>query len=715
MRNLYLTIDSIIAISLVLLALISLFKKGYESKVNRLFALFSVLVAAWILTNHISNDIQIANNIALFADYVVFSSSLGVAIVLMQIITKIAGAKRLERYSNISLPFLWGICALCFTPLVVEKIVAKESIYDIHFGPLIWVYALALFYAIGVLSAGIIYGLRFSKGYKHRQIVTIGIGLAISLPLVLLFSFLIPLAIGNFEVTEFGITPLIVLVGCLYYGVVRYGLFDIKLAAVRTVAYALSLVTLSVAYYFLALIVSVTIFKGQYSTAVSISPVNIGLALILAFIFQPVKKFFDKITNKIFYSDRYDSDEFFARLNRTLSSTTDLHGLLERAAYEISMTLKADHAFFFIFTSESRYLSVGTSDKKHLLIADVREIQQHYGNTDSIIVASLLNNEDPIRKLMISHKLEIILPLAQADQTIGYLCLGYHKTAGYKDRDIKVLETISDELNIAVQNALSIEEVRDLNANLQHRVDSATKELRASNAQLQKLDKIKDEFVSIASHQLRTPLTSVKGYISMVLEGDAGEINDNQRKLLDEAFNSSERMVHLIGDFLNVSRLQTGKFVIDKTPTDLAKVVQQEVDGLQPSAMVRNMKLVFKCDKNIPIVNLDEGKFRQVIMNFADNAIYYSRENSTINVNLSIEGNDIVYTVKDKGIGVPENERAQLFTKFYRASNAKKQRPDGTGVGIFLAKKIVDAHGGQIIFESVEGKGSTFGFRIPIK
>ena len=715
MEELYLIIDGIIGLSLLILALVSLLKSGYKNSFNRLFAMFSALTAVWIVFNYLSGNIHIQQGFALVSNRITFAASFGVLMLLMQFIVQLANARRLKVFVDWLLLPLWLVCLSCFSPAIVKDVVAQEDTYSIVSGFLMPLYAVGIFLIAIILGYGLLHGLKYASGPQKKQLKTIGFGLSVSVPLILLIDFIIPMTTGIFSITEFGITPMIILVASLYYSVVKYKLFDIKLAAVRAAAYVLSLITLSIAYYGLAYLVSITIFKGKLSSEVSVSPINIALALILAFIFQPVKKFFDKITNKVFYSDRYDSDEFFARLNRTLSSTTDLRGLLRRTANEISSTLKADHAFFYINTTEGRYITVGTSDRRQLLLGDVREIQSVYGLDDGIIVASFLDPKDPIHRLMISHKIEIILPLAQTDHIIGYLCLGYHKNAGYKDRDLKVLETISDELDIAIQNALSIEEVRELNSTLQQRVEEATKELRASNAQLQRLDKVKDEFVSIASHQLRTPLTSVKGYISMVLEGDAGEINDNQRKLLDEAFNSSERMVHLIGDFLNVSRLQTGKFVIDKNPADLSKIVQEEVDGLQPSAISRNMKLVYKFPKNFPIIELDEGKFRQVIMNFADNAIYYSREGSTIEINLSVENNEAIYTVKDTGIGVPENEREQLFTKFYRASNAKRQRPDGTGVGLFLAKKIVDSHGGRIIFESVEGKGSTFGFRLPIK
>jgi signal transduction histidine kinase len=188
-----------------------------------------------------------------------------------------------------------------------------------------------------------------------------------------------------------------------------------------------------------------------------------------------------------------------------------------------------------------------------------------------------------------------------------------------------------------------------------------------------------------------------------------------QRQLLDEAFTSSERMVHLINDFLNVSRLQTGKFIVDQKPVDLAKIVTQEVESLKTTAKAHDLKLRFRPPSYFPVLYLDEGKIRQVLMNFIDNAIYYSREGSVITVELALTEGDAVLKVSDTGIGVPEAEQSHLFSKFFRASNARKQRPDGTGVGLYLAKKVIIAHGGAIVFESIEGEGSTFGFRLPVK
>lgn len=533
-----------------------------------------------------------------------------------------------------------------------------------------------------------------------------------------LTSFVMPnyLGINQFVVA----TPLYVFifVTLVGYAIVRHGLFDVRRAVVRTVTYALSLFTLAVIYYAMAYVISMTFFKGQSTEEVSLSPVNIFLAIALSFIFQPIKRFFDRITNSIFYRDNYKSEDFFARLSMLLTSTTDLRGLLVRASQEIAKTFKSEQAFFFLHYTNGRdhHMSAGTPGHSSLPLYDAKMLDEYTAVTfENIFVTELMPENSSVRRMLISHKIALVMPLRQGEKISGYVILGEHLTGNYTKRDLNVLATISNELIIAIQNALSLHEVKELNATLQQRIDVATKELRSSNAQLKHLDEVKDEFISMASHQLRTPLTSVKGYISMVLEGDTGEISKQQRELLLEAFKSSERMVGLIADFLNVSRLQTGKFVIEKVPFDLKQIVKEEVSDLQMIAKGHKIKLQLKVmgAGNFPVV-ADESKLRQVIMNFIDNAVYYSHPNSTITVNLVKQEDRVELSVVDTGIGVPDDEQARLFRKFYRAKNARKQRPDGTGVGLYLARRVVMAHSGSIIFSSKEGKGSTFGFVLPL-
>jgi len=262
---------------------------------------------------------------------------------------------------------------------------------------------------------------------------------------------------------------------------------------------------------------------------------------------------------------------------------------------------------------------------------------------------------------------------------------------------------VSEPTGIALDNRLLFEEnVR------------VVKQLQQTNDQLKEIDASKDEFISMASHQLRTPLTSMKGYVSMVLEGDVGPITDNQRAMLQQAFDSSQRMVYLIADLLNVSRLRTGKFVILNKTTDLPQVIEDELRQLSTAAKARNVRFNYTKPTEFPKVFLDETKVRQVVMNFLDNALYYTPDGGHVDVNLVSDGKSIRYTVADTGLGVPKEEQKYLFTKFYRAQNARKMRPDGTGLGLYMARKVIAAQGGALLFSSTEGEGSTFGFSFPL-
>ncbi len=303
-------------------------------------------------------------------------------------------------------------------------------------------------------------------------------------------------------------------------------------------------------------------------------------------------------------------------------------------------------------------------------------------------------------KKRIALKSLYVMKLMARRQIVGLLIVGYTIPVEHLSKaDTELLDRISESIGVALDNKLLFEENQHV-----------LRQLKESNAKLIALDEAKDDFISMASHQLRTPLTSVKGYTSMVLEGDAGKLTASQKKLLSQSFFSAQRMVYLIADLLNVSRLKTGKFVIELAPLNLAEIVEQEVEQLKETAAGHSLKLTYSKPKKFPEVMLDETKTRQVIMNFIDNAIYYTPSGGHIDVKLTETPATIEFRVDDDGIGVPKSERHHLFTKFYRAGNARKARPDGTGLGLFMAKKVILAQGGAIIFESRDGKGSTFGF-----
>lgn len=689
--------------------------QNIKDRKSRVYGVLTVFMVLLSLANFLAidpSDLQ-----AFYVRTVMFTSTFVVFFIyLLSLYLKDAHKKPF--YGMVSFYVTVFVAILDYTPLLFSDVITGSPPHPVP-GPAILIYFAHFIglagMAINQLSKGFVRGTGARKRRQYRLIIVGIIPIIILAPLT---SFVLPnFGIGHFVV----LTPLYAFffVACVGYAIWRHGLFDIKFAVVRSLVYILVLLSLAVVYYCMAYIISVTLFKNETTTSVSISPANIFLALILAFMFQPIKQFFDRLTDSIFYRDRYQSDDFFSRISVLLGSTTDLRGLLERTSTEIATTLKAEQAYFFLYynNASQHHMSAGTQHRTRMPVSDARMLDAYVNKgAQGIIITEGLSDASDVRRMLISHKVSLVMPLRYSGQLIGYVLLGeQQRSGGYNSRDIKVLNTIADQLVIGIQNALSIHAVKEINASLQQRIDVATKELRSTNAQLRHLDEVKDEFMSMASHQLRTPLTSIKGYLSMVLEGDMGKITPQQQTVLSEAFNSSERMVRLIADFLNVSRLQTGKFVIEKNPIDIVNVVRGEADSLKMIAGTHDIRIEFQSVEKEIIMNIDEAKIRQVIMNFIDNAIYYSRPKSVIVVSLERLDTEIAFKVIDTGIGVPVAEQAMLFHKFFRAKNARQQRPDGTGVGLYLARKVVTAHGGKMIFSSVEGEGSTFGFRLPIK
>ena len=555
---------------------------------------------------------------------------------------------------------------------------------------------------------------RKSDTIRRKQVAIYMTGLLVSSIPGFVVDLLLP-ALGDYRYVWVGPVAIILFLFAIMYSIVKYRLMDVKTAVARSVSYMLLLIALAVVYIISAYVISIVIFQRTLTIDSRLNFMNMVLAILLAFLYQPIKRFFNKLTDRVFYYGEYDADTFARKISKILTYTADLQLLTRRVGNYIASSLKAEKVAFCI-PEKGIY---GRTGRRRLSVVeeDVRRIMDYYYKYCSFPEVILANQvKDPeLKKLLDIHRTKIVIPLLHQNQETGILFLGEHKSLGYSSRDIEMLESIAGELAVSIRNSLSMEEINELNKSLQRRIDEATKELRFSNRQLQRLDEAKNEFISMASHQLRTPLTSIKGYLDMMLEGDLGKISPTQRAVLREAFSSSERMVRLINDFLNVSRLQTGKFTIDKQSVDIAQILRDEVSLLKVVADQRSVEMALKIDKKIPSLAVDSEKIRQVMLNMIDNAIYYSSPHKKVVIALKSSGKMIEFSVKDSGIGVPKSEQANLFGKFFRGTNAKKRRPDGTGVGLFLAKKVILSHDGEMIFESEEGKGSTFGFRLPVR
>ena len=230
------------------------------------------------------------------------------------------------------------------------------------------------------------------------------------------------------------------------------------------------------------------------------------------------------------------------------------------------------------------------------------------------------------------------------------------------------------------------------------------------------LERLKKEFIALAAHQLRTPISAAQWGISKILEEKIGPLNSKQKSYLEEILQTLQRLVKIIDDLLHTTKIEEGK-ILEKTQKFSLEAIVDYVLSLLGSEIAKK-KINLEVNKPfnpLPPIQMDVEKIKLVVQNLLDNAIKYTRESGRIVISLEERsGKEILFSIKDNGIGIPEKEKERIFTKFFRAENAQKVEPSGSGLGLYVAKNIIEAHGGKIWFESKEGKGTAFYFTLPI-
>ena len=229
------------------------------------------------------------------------------------------------------------------------------------------------------------------------------------------------------------------------------------------------------------------------------------------------------------------------------------------------------------------------------------------------------------------------------------------------------------------------------------------------------VERMKSEFVSIAAHQLRTPLSAIKWTLKMLLDGDLGKITDEQKGFIERTYGSNEQMIDLVNDLLNVTRIEEGRYLYKPVFADLAEIVREEIDSLEREAEKNKIVVKFKAPKEkLPKVKVDMEKIKLAIYNLVNNAISYTPKAGEVTISLYSKKEGLEFSVKDTGIGILKEQQARVFTKFFRGSNAVKKETSGSGLGLYIAKNIIESHKGRIWFESKEGEGTTFYFILPV-
>ncbi|MBU1062757.1 GHKL domain-containing protein [Patescibacteria group bacterium] len=229
------------------------------------------------------------------------------------------------------------------------------------------------------------------------------------------------------------------------------------------------------------------------------------------------------------------------------------------------------------------------------------------------------------------------------------------------------------------------------------------------------IERIKSEFISVAAHQLRTPLSAIKWVLKMALDGDVGKLTEEQYELLNKGYLSNERIIRLVNDLLDVSRIEEGKFGFNFKKTNFQEVVDVVISNTESLVLKNHQELKIEKPEKLPQIYLDKERMIMVLQNILSNAIKYTPEYGKIKIIIQVDKQFLYVKINDQGVGIPEKDQLKVFSKFFRAANVIKLETDGSGLGLFIAKNIIEEHKGKISLTSEEGVGTEVCFSIPIR
>jgi signal transduction histidine kinase len=295
-------------------------------------------------------------------------------------------------------------------------------------------------------------------------------------------------------------------------------------------------------------------------------------------------------------------------------------------------------------------------------------------------------------KLWKIHSL-MTVPIRTQSRALGVLRVGSFKRDFFRKEHLELLSIIAGEAAVLVETAI------------------LNKKLSETAEQLGALNRMKDDFLSLVSHEFKTPLTTMMGFISVLLDEDTGPLNEQQRKFMTVTKNSAKRLEYLVTELLDLSKLEGGARM-ELRPLNLGVMLREGLERHRSQAEIAGKRLEYEIPESVPWAVGDERWIALVIDNLVSNAVKFAKAGGCVRISVRDEGAQLLVSVADDGVGIPEEDRPHIFEKFFRARNAAKAGTPGTGLGLAISREIMAKHGGKIWFESETGKGTTFRFSL---
>lgn len=706
----------VIAINFLLASFV--YKNNPASATNRLFALLSVLMSLWLSVLALAVAPNAEKETALFFSRlsIFFATAMNATFfMLAYIIPSVRFSFPLSRLpiflAVTGFVMLTTLSPYAFTDLILETRTIVTGVGIVPFG----------LFSIGLTALSCYTFVRkiqnSSQVIERQQLLFVATGVALMLSLLFFFVF-VPVALfNNYSFVPFAPLCALIFLGMTAYAIVRHRFLDIRFILIRAISFLLASILLSLLYAFGIFLVIHFVFvplPGLYAYVFGI--VFMAVAILW---FGPVSNRIRKRANRYFFRGEYDKDQLLSVVTKIMTETIDLDNLADATLSTLKEEMRLASAGFLIV---EKHKVVGVKGDNYSFTKQQQKILEGLfhrvptlGSSSFFLFEDLEDFEmkDVFRDSGVSLAVTIVLN----ESEVAILLLGA-KLSGetFNQRDIDFLGVFAPEAGIAIQNAKAYTEIKNFSKKLEQRVAERTKELKESQErELEKaasVVKLKDEFVYVAAHELRTPITAIRGFLELVSEAEGAYPKDVQEDLDNIKF-ASDHLNQLVNDLLEVARSESQVIKIQAEPFDVVELIHKILAELSSLLQKKNIQLsVGDYHRDFKIM-ADPEKLKEVLVNLISNAIKYNKDGGALEINILPFEEDVIIEIRDSGFGIPQDQQAKIFQKFFRASSTSTQGIIGTGLGLFITRMLIEKMGGSIFFSSLEGHGTTFSVALP--
>jgi signal transduction histidine kinase len=505
------------------------------------------------------------------------------------------------------------------------------------------------------------------------------------------------------------------------FAILRYRLLDIDLVVNRSVVYGLLTAALAAVYLFLISVLSSALGmaagSGGYTMLLFLS------ALLIGILVNPLRARIQRLIDQTFFRRQVNYQHALIRWSQELGTSLRFADLAKLLLQEIPRELLVEHAALLILDREEARLiplpawdnaeNVESKDNVQLTVSAHGAFAAHLLRPGMVLLLGRereraylpadvgvgVTQPSDAPAAWVQAGFQLVLPLVSGRKLVGVYLLG-RKLSGdiYQRQELDLLRTLSNQAAVAIANARLYEEVHAFSQELEEKVRERTRELR--------------DFFSAVYHELSTPITAMRGYTALVLDGKAGQLTEKQRGYMESVRRNVKRLMGLVGDLSDVSEIEDGRLTLHQEPLDLGVAITETVNSLSGIIEEKGLQLDVALAPEATVVQGDPQRVVQILTNLVGNACQYTPVGGQITIGADKIDGHAELTVRDTGIGIHEDELERIFERFYRSSDPLVQEHSGTGLGLAITKSLVELHGSHLWVSSILGKGSIFGFAL---